>query len=174
MTHRRLTRAAVLTTLTLMAFGATGAAQAVAAAKAPEPCHRYQATVNRHQDTIDRLDEQITPVEQRIEELEHDYDMAHGAVEYQATVYTEARDWVRELEREDDFDPNSADYLKSVKDRDEAEKALTQARNDSRAAAAALDGVEVDPQLLADRARAKKLLGTAEKRLASCLARPTA
>ncbi|MER5437361.1 hypothetical protein [Streptomyces sp. NPDC002790] len=172
--HRRLTRAAVLTTLTVMAFGATGAAQAIAATAEPAPCHRYQATVNRHQDTVDGLDARITPVEARIEALEHDYDSAHGAVEYRSTVYTEARDWVRELEREDGFDPNSADYLKAVQDRDTAERELAQAREEARAASAALNGVEVDPQLLAERARAKKLLGTAEKRLATCLARPVA
>ncbi|WP_425839209.1 hypothetical protein [Streptomyces fractus] len=174
MTHRRHTRAAVLATLTLMAFGATGAAQAIASTAAPAPCHRYQATVNRHQDTIDRLDARITPVEARIEKLEHAYQVAHGAVEYQATVYTEARDWVRELEHEDSFDPNSADYVKAVKDRDTAERELAQARTEAAAASQALNGVEVDPQLLAERARAKRLLGTAEKRLATCLAKQTA
>ncbi|MGD6749228.1 hypothetical protein [Streptomyces sp. BH105] len=157
-----------------MAFGATGAAQATAATSAPEPCHRYQATVNRHQETVDRINGELAPVEKKIEELDHDQQMADGAEEYYRTVYTEARDWVRELEGEEEFDPTSADYLQAVQERDAAARAYDKAVEDSRAAYEARKDVELDPQLLADRARAKKLLGTAEKRLATCLARPAA
>ncbi|MEV5610750.1 hypothetical protein [Streptomyces sp. NPDC052225] len=173
MTTRRLTRAAVATALTLLAFGTPAVAQAAVTA-APEPCHRYQATVNRHQNTIDELDARLAPVEARIEAVEHDYQVAEAELEYAHTRYSEARDWVRELESEEGFDPADPDYLKAVADRDHAAKRLEEANAADRAAYEAMTSVERDPQLLADRARAQKLLRTAEKRLATCLAKAAA
>ncbi|RFU84314.1 hypothetical protein DY218_23420 [Streptomyces triticagri] len=135
---------------------------ASAAPTAPKNCNAYQKTVNRHQATMDDLDERHAAERAELDRLSGDLQEATGEADFYADELLDVGESLGLAE------PDSPEYARLLKEREELNGKLAQARAKERAAYGPYRDFELDRELAADRAKTQRLLKTAQTRLRNC------